>query len=100
MVIPTKRFLHKLGGYSKRVEETLELIDQGAPVSNLEWQNVTEKTALLRLREMSYDSESDESADFSQMREELTASLSALKNRASRTLSSICALMAAAPAIM
>lgn len=73
--------LHKLGGYSKRVEETLELIDQGAPVSNLEWQNVTEKTALLRLREMSYDSESDESADFSQMREELTASLSALKEQ-------------------
>lgn len=73
--------LHKLGGYSKRVEETLELIDQGAPVSNLEWQNVTEKTALLRLREMSYDSESDESADFSQMREELTESLSALKEQ-------------------
>lgn len=67
----------KLGNYKKRLEDTVAVIDQGVEITNLAWQDIDEKTALMRMRFMNYDTEQN----FSQMSQEVRTKLLELKDR-------------------
>ncbi|MDE5966210.1 MAG: hypothetical protein K2G89_05195 [Lachnospiraceae bacterium] len=67
----------KLGNYKKRLEDTVDVIDQGVAITNLAWQNIDDETALMRMRFMSYDKEEN----FDQMSEEVRTKLLVLKDR-------------------
>ncbi|MBR3305642.1 MAG: hypothetical protein IKI75_00140 [Lachnospiraceae bacterium] len=68
----------KLGAYYPRLFTTIEKLDKGMNISNLDWRMVGEKTALLRIDSMAYDMASYTGADYSEMTEELRAMLDAL----------------------
>lgn len=65
----------KTGFYAVRWADTIEAIDKGAEISNLEWQSINDKTALLRMRFMNYDSKEN----YGQMEEEIRSKLLKLK---------------------
>lgn len=67
----------KLGNYKKRLEDTVEVIDQGVEISNLQWKDIDTDTALMRMRLMMYDMQED----YGQMSEEVRTKLLALKER-------------------
>lgn len=67
--------LPKIGKYWERFKDTVEIIDQGVEISNLEWKNLDEKTALMRMRFMAYDAQQN----FDQMSEEVRKKLLELK---------------------
>lgn len=67
--------LSKIGKYWERFKNTVEIIDQGVEISNLEWKNLDEKTALMRMRFMAYDTQQN----FDQMSEEVRKKLLELK---------------------
>ena len=60
--------LKKLGNYSERVQKTIEILDGGVETGHLMWADIDEKTACLRIKMMSFDSESDNTGDFSKMK--------------------------------
>lgn len=66
---------NKLGSYRQRLVETAETIDNGVELSNLDWMEIDNQTALMRMRFMSYDSEEN----FNQMSEEVRTKLLELK---------------------
>lgn len=78
--------LDKVAAYTKRAKETIDLLDSGAPLSNLEWKNVNSNTALLRLREMSYDSDTDASGDYEQLKGEISDSIIKQKDAGMKNL--------------
>lgn len=65
----------KNGFYAARWANTINVLDKGAEISNLEWQSINDKTALLRMRFMNYDSKEN----FGQMEEEIRSKLLELK---------------------
>ncbi len=66
--------LSKIGSYYDRMMNCIEdVIDKGAEISNLEWMRVDERTALLRMRFMNYDSEENFSEMETGLREEMFA---------------------------
>lgn len=65
----------KNGFYAARWANTINALDKGAEISNLEWQSVNDKTVLLRMRFMNYDSKEN----FGQMEEEIRSKLLELK---------------------
>lgn len=67
--------LDKTGSYASRLEETIEIIDRGVEISNLEWKSIDDKTALLRMRFMDYDAKQN----FDLMQEEVRNRLLELK---------------------
>ena len=42
----------KMGTYKERWENSVEVINQGREISNLEWEEIDEDTALMRMRFM------------------------------------------------
>lgn len=67
--------LDKIGFYASRWEETIEILNKGVEISNLEWKNIDDKTALLRMRFMNYDA----AENFDLMEEEVRNRLLELK---------------------
>lgn len=67
----------KLGAYANRLEKTMEILNRGVEISNLEWENIDDKTALMRMRFMSYDAKEN----FNEMEEEMREKLLALKEK-------------------
>lgn len=65
----------KLGAYADRWEKSMEILNRGVEISNLEWKNIDDKTALMRMRFMSYDAKEN----FNEMEEEIREKLLALK---------------------
>lgn len=65
----------RLGAYADRWKESMEILNKGVEISNLEWENIDDKTALMRMRFMSYDAKEN----FSEMEKEIREKLLALK---------------------
>lgn len=65
----------RLGAYAARIKKSMEILDKGVEISNLEWQDVNDKTALLRMRFMNYDAKEN----FDQMENEIREKLLELK---------------------
>ncbi|MCM1156897.1 MAG: S41 family peptidase [Bacteroidales bacterium] len=65
----------KLGSYVERLKMTMEILDKGVEISNLEWQEVDDKTALLRMRFMAYDAKEN----YGEMEKEIREKLLELK---------------------
>lgn len=65
----------RIGTYADRWKESMEILNKGVEISNLEWENIDDKTALMRMRFMSYDAKEN----FSEMEKEIREKLLALK---------------------
>ncbi len=63
--------LIEIGDYSERLMETVEILDAGVDIGNLEWKEIDEKTALLRLRMMFYDAQAHDDKMAEEVREKL-----------------------------
>ena len=61
----------KLGGYLGRMNSTLNRLDNGVNISNLDWQEIDEDTVLLRIYSMAYDLKNYSGSDYSKMMDEL-----------------------------
>lgn len=72
--------LEKLGYYSERIADTLDIISAGRNESNLSVTRLNADTACLRLSQMIYDSKTGQSGDYSGMYEELKTKLEEQKN--------------------
>ncbi|MGN0394444.1 MAG: S41 family peptidase, partial [Coprococcus sp.] len=71
----------KLGTYTRRLKSTLSIIDKGAEISNLCWNDIDEHTLLLRLRQMEYDAETSQSGEFEIMKEEIKQAVDERRER-------------------
>ena len=72
--------LPKIGNYYKdRMKPALEAIDGGIDAGHLTWTEVDEKTAALRIKAMTYDSNSLKSGDFSGLKAGLSEKLDELR---------------------
>ncbi len=69
----------RLGAYICRLMSTLEKIDDGVLISNLDWQKINDDTALLRIYAMSYDMKSYAGSDYREMTDALRTQLLAYK---------------------
>lgn len=72
--------LNSNGFYYDRLEDTLELLMAGDFENNLNLKQINERTAAMRLSEMSYDDKSYSDGDYSKMEEELRGNLQELKD--------------------
>ena len=68
-----------LGIYAPRMYDTMEKIDKGVNITNLEWQEVDDDTYMIRLSQMAYDQESYEGADFGMVSDEVREKVQSLK---------------------
>ena len=72
--------LPKIGNYySDRMKPALEAIDGGIETGHLMWTDIDENTAALRIKAMTYDSNSMRSGDFSSLKAGLFEKLTELK---------------------
>lgn len=76
----------KLGAYAERLQDTMRTICGGIENSNLTWSSPNENTACLRISGMMYDSESYESGDHSEMKNEIEEKLIELKQSGVKNL--------------
>ena len=72
---------NKMGAYISRLEDTIEILDQGVKAGNLSFTMEGEKTALLRITQMMYDSDSYTGTDYSAMKEELRVKIMELREQ-------------------
>ncbi|MBR1598659.1 MAG: hypothetical protein IJ661_07115 [Lachnospiraceae bacterium] len=70
-----------LGAYLGRLYETINILDKGINITNLEWQDINEDTAIIRISEMAYDQASYSGSDYSKMTDEVRSKLSEEKAR-------------------
>ncbi len=68
-----------LGVYSPRMFDTMCKIDDGVNITNLEWQEKTEDTYMIRISQMIYDQETYEGTDYTEMTDDLREKILALK---------------------
>ena len=68
-----------LGSYYPRLLTTINTLDEGVNISNLDWMMADSETAVLRIDQMAYDMETYDGADYSEMTEELKGMISTLK---------------------
>lgn len=71
----------KLGPYISRLYDTIVKIDGGIEITNLEWHEVNEDTALIRISEMAYDSNSYEGTDYAEMTRKLRDEIEELRSK-------------------
>ena len=69
----------RLGAYICRLISTMEKLDDGVLISNLDWQKLNGETALLRIYSMSYDMKSYKGSDYREMTDALRTQLLAYK---------------------
>ncbi len=69
-----------LGAYAPRLLSTIEKLDDGEKISNLDWRRLDEKTVLLRIYSMAYDMKSYKGTDYSRMTDELRDQLLAYRD--------------------
>ena len=60
-----------LCAYFPRMYDTINRLDAGTNISNLEWQEIDEETVMMRISEMAYDQETYNGADYTEMTDEL-----------------------------
>ena len=72
--------------YAPRLIRTIEILDNGMNISNLDWQMVDEKTALFRIDSMAYDTETYLGDDYSEMTKELRTMLDTLEDNKTERL--------------
>lgn len=60
-----------LCAYFPRMYDTINMLDAGTNISNLEWQEIDEETVMMRISEMAYDQETYNGADYTEMTDEL-----------------------------
>ena len=66
--------LPKKGAYFDRIRSTVDTVNQGVNAGNLQWKKLNDTTACLRIKGMSYDSQSYESAEddaYDEMKDEI-----------------------------
>ncbi|MBR6070336.1 MAG: peptidase S41 [Ruminococcus sp.] len=66
--------LPKMGGYFDRFKATLDIINGGVKAGNLQWKKLDDTTACLRIKGMSYDTNSYNSSDddaYDEMKDEI-----------------------------
>ena len=68
-----------LGIYAPRMYDTMQKIDKGVKITNLEWQEVNENTYMIRISQMAYDQETYEGSDFTEVSDKLRGEVLALK---------------------
>lgn len=68
-----------LGAYAPRLLSTMEKLDDGEKISNLDWKRLDDSTVMLRIYSMAYDMESYNGTDYTKMTEELRDQLLAYK---------------------
>lgn len=56
-----------LGAYLGRLYKTIYTLDKGINITNLEWQDINDDTALIRISEMAYDQASYSGSDYTEM---------------------------------
>ncbi|MBR6223246.1 MAG: hypothetical protein IKQ71_07395 [Lachnospiraceae bacterium] len=71
----------RLGAYAGRLFNTIEKIDEGVNISNLDWKEIDDQTVLLRLSSMAYDLESYDGTDYTEMTEEIRKKLLDYKDK-------------------
>ncbi len=69
----------RLGAYICRLMSTMKKIDEGVFISNLDWQKLDDKTALLRIYSMAYDLKSYSGSDYREMTDTLREQILAYK---------------------
>lgn len=69
----------RMGYYAERLEETLDILDEGIKSSNLDWMELDGNVWCLRLKGMMYDSGTYMSGDHSKMQGEIREKLAILK---------------------
>lgn len=72
---------NKIGAYIARLENTIEILDQGVKAGNLSFNMESDNTALLRITQMMYDSDSYNGTDYSVMKEELRVKILELREQ-------------------
>lgn len=70
-----------LGAYIGRLYKTIQTLDRGINITNLEWQDINDDTALLRISEMAYDQASYSGSDYTEMTDKVREKLLEEKNR-------------------
>ncbi len=68
-----------LGIYAPRLRDTMDKIDKGVNITNLNWQEVTEDTYLIRISQMAYDENTYTTSDYSEMTDKLRGEVLSLK---------------------
>ncbi len=76
----------KLCAYAPRLYSTIEKIDEGMNISNLDWRMVSSDTVLLRIDQMAYDMASYSGSDYSQMSLEIRQMIDTWKENNVNTL--------------
>ena len=68
-----------LGIYAARLIDTKEKIDNGVKITNLDWQEINDDTAMIRISSMAYDQESYDGSDFTMVSDEMREKVLSLK---------------------
>lgn len=68
-----------LGIYAPRMYDTMNKIDKGVNITNLEWQKINDDTYMIRISEMAYDTATYEGSDFTEVSDKLRGEVLALK---------------------
>ena len=68
-----------LGIYAARLFDTKERIDHGVKITNLDWQEISSDTYMIRISSMAYDQESYEGSDFTMVSDEMREKVLSLK---------------------
>ena len=68
-----------LGIYAPRMYDTMNKIDRGVNITNLEWQEINKETYLIRISQMAYDQETYSGSDFTEVSDQLRGEVLALK---------------------
>ncbi len=75
-----------LGIYAPRMLDTMEKLDDGVNITNLNWQEVNSDTYMIRISQMIYDQETYEGTDYTDMTDELREKVLALKEAGVKNL--------------
>ena len=70
--------LPKIGDYIDRLSATMDILHQGVNVGNLQWKKLSDTVACLRIKGMSYDTKSYNSADdeaYREMKDEVRSTI-------------------------
>ena len=70
-----------LGIYVMRMKNTMNKIDNGVNITNLDWQKVNDDTYLIRISQMAYDQETYSGSDYTKMTDELREDILDLKSK-------------------
>ncbi len=71
--------LSRLGSYTERAQGTIDIVNRGVEVGNLEWAQVSDNTACLRIKSMMSTAKEEMNANFSPMQSSIKSKLAAFE---------------------